>query len=261
MKGRQKFIAVIGCCLLLWAGFWMITAPIQTQGKSEHSASGPMVAATKTNPKATPTTGKDEMLAFIKKLQKDKKLGKEAEEGSYHTLEDFERSEAQLNYFFWYTTEYAPKNFILRADVEWESASTTANWKDSGFGIVFHESEDQNHFYLVQVLLDGNIKVWRMDMTKENYLGERWVLLAEKFYGKPETPKGQVHVDLVVNQDRVYVYLNNKLAISAYDHPMKVHPIFGEGYLAFTVVSGTNAGFGTWVKMSNIELWEMKDLK
>jgi len=260
MKGRQKFIAVIGCCLLLWAGFWMITAPIQTQGKSEHSASGPMVAATKTNPKATPTTGKDEMLAFIKKLQKDKKLGKEAEEGSYHTLEDFERSEAKLNYFFWYTTEYAPKNFILRADVEWESASTTANWDASGFGIVFHESENQ-YLYYAMVYLDGNVEIMRVDLTKENYLNERWVFLAKKYYGRLETPKGQAHIDLVVNQDRVYVYLNNKLAASAYDNAMKSHARFGEGNLAFTLSSGTNAGFGTWVKMSNIELWEMKDLK
>jgi hypothetical protein len=174
MKGKQKLFVIIGCSLLLWAGFWLMAAPMKTQGKGENSASNSLAAATKASPTAKPASGKEGMLASIKKLQKDKKLGSDAENGTFYELEDFERSEARLQYIFWYTTDYAPKNFILRADVEWESASTTANWKDSGFGIVFHESEDQIFFYLVQVLLDGNIKVWRMNLLAENYLGKRW---------------------------------------------------------------------------------------
>jgi len=217
-----------------------------------------MAAATPT-PTQPPTqeTGEKGMLAFIKKLQGDKKLSEEATQGKFTALKDYEKSEAKMNYFFRDDSGYTPKDFVLRADVEWESASSTANWNATGFGFVFHESEGQ-YFYFMKVRLDGYVDIFRVDFTKEDYVNQRWIFLTQKYYGKMETPKGQAHIDLIVNKDRIYVYLNNKLAASAYDNALKSNERYGSGNLAYTLSSGTNAGFGTRVKMTNVELWEIE---
>ena len=79
----------------------------------------------------------------------------------YIPFEDINREFAQINYFSWWNTEYAPTNFVMRSDVTWDSASDTANWPFSGCGWVFGE-KDSDNFHMAFLSLDGYglLKKW-----------------------------------------------------------------------------------------------------
>jgi hypothetical protein len=75
-------------------------------------------------------------------------------EGDYYRLDDFNESWAQLGYYQWWKTGYSAENFILSADIAWESASDKANWPEAGCGIVFSEDGESDH-HLAYLSLDG----------------------------------------------------------------------------------------------------------
>ncbi len=224
------------------------------EGNREVSAASP----TKTPAVvATPVPGEEGMREFIEQLQKDKKLDADANKGKYSKLEDFDKSEAKMDYYFWYPTGHAPHDFVFRANVAWESASDTANWDRSGSGFVFRQSDDK--YYIVMIKLDGNIYIGRVDQSKDPK--QQWTYLAYKYYGKPDLPKGQAYVSLVVNKGRINVYVNNKLAASAFDQALEGSEVYRQGKLNYMVFSGTNVGFGLRVQMTDADLWEIEEVE
>ena len=158
----------------------------------------------------------------------------------YIPFEDISREFAQINYFSWWNTDYAPTNFVIRSDVNWQSASDSANWPFSGCGWVFGE-KDSDNFHMAFLSLDGYgfLKKW-VDGKEEVVVKQR--------YGNVDIPQGSAKLLLSVQNDRAAFYVNGEEMYNIYDG--NIDP----GKLSFTVLSGTNSGFGTRCEWSNTGL-------
>jgi hypothetical protein len=165
-------------------------------------------------------------------------------DGTYHRLEDFDKSVAKLNYLNWWYTDYEPENFVIRVDAYWDTASEQTNWDRSGCAFVFGFEDEQsyNHAWLG---LDGFVNLKRK-------VKDEWKWIAKRPNGKLSIPEGEAEIMLVVIDKRITIYVNSEKDLSEYD------PLYTEGKLALTVYSGTNTGFGTRCKMSNIDLMIFK---
>lgn len=162
-------------------------------------------------------------------------------EGDYYRLDDFDESWAQIGYYQWWNTGFSAENFVLSADVAWQSASDKANWPQAGCGIVFSE-DDRNDHHLAYLSLEGYGVLARIAK------GE-WQTLAAQPYGKVEIPDGNAKLMLVVYNKKLNFYVNEKHVTNAYDNSVD------SGIIALTLLSGTNKDFGTHCEMSNIHLW------
>ncbi len=161
--------------------------------------------------------------------------------GTYFSLGDFSEAWAQINWYSYWSTFLLPTDFVIRADASWDSASESANWFNSGCGFVFREKDVDNH-YLAYLGLDGNVYFER------SYKGN-WKRLGHSWYGNLDIPKGSASIMLVVEGDSFTFFVNGERVRTQIDSAMK------EGDLALTLLSGTNAGYGTRCNMDNIELW------
>ncbi len=202
----------------------------------------PTIPSTSTpRPSATVTDTPEPQQIVLRLQQMDEQGELRFQEGDYHQLDDFDQSMAKINYFGWWGTDYAAENFAILADVSWDVDSKSANWFNTGCGFVFSEIED-DVFHHLQLALDGNAMLSR-------YSGNNWNPITQKRYGKPTLPAGGANVFLVVNQKRVWFYVDEKLILDA------SAPLIKSGKISLSLSSGTNAGFGTRCQMTNVELW------
>jgi hypothetical protein len=196
------------------------------------------------------------MAALVQKLNSDKLLS--TTEGKYLKLDGFSESWAQIDWYQWYNTGYAPGNFVLSMDVAYESASKIANWESSGCGIVFRENDgpgqSEFHHYRLFYALDGNVYFDGIDGFMTAWDGNqypKWLSIAKKYYGRPVLPKGNFQMTIVADKDWITVLVDGKQIIHKQDKT------FDSGDLSYTLASGTNKDFGTHCTMTNVEMWVM----
>ncbi len=189
------------------------------------------------------TSEAQSMYNAVEKLYSDGLLQKTT--GTYYTIEDFNESWAQLNWYQWWNTGFSPANFVIRAHTEWESASKTANWFASGCGFVFRETNKDNH-YMIYLALDGNVYM-------KGYVDGQYRELGKEYAGGINHLKGGADVMLVVEGNRIIYFVNgNKIF-------QREHSLLSKGNLALTLVSGTNKDYGTRCSITDIELWDLSD--
>ncbi|NMB54500.1 MAG: hypothetical protein GYA15_07330 [Leptolinea sp.] len=210
----------------------------------------PTVAATKTSkptipasPTIVPTSESAAMEKLINQLYEKGTIS--STDGAYHRLDDFQKEWAQLYYYQWWYTDYSPSNFVIQADLEWESASKTANLGDSGCGFVYHTEDNQNH-HATFLMMDGKVQTYRS-------LNNNWTQMKGGYAGKFNTPSDKAHMILIVDNQIITVIVNNKEVVHFEDKKLT------GGKLGLTLASGTNKDFGTRCKMTNIELWELPE--
>jgi hypothetical protein len=166
-------------------------------------------------------------------------------QGTFASLPNFDQSLATQNSGKVFPSELAPNNFVLRANTFWDAASTGTNWFASGCGFIFHMTNDSKDYYAIRLTLDGHADLlsYKNGVMSDIY---------KTFYGYLSTPSGGAQVMLVVNNDWVYYYVNEKqvLKFQANEHPT--------GQIGTAVYSGTNQGFGVRCQMTNIELWQLQ---
>lgn len=167
-----------------------------------------------------------------------------ATDGSYFALPDFEASWAQLNYYDWLMTGVAPSNFVLRADTEWDSASETADWWNSGCGFAFRINARGDH-YLVYLGLDGWVYLYRNFSNTVTRLGG-W------YYDEVQIPAGRANFMFIVENDWFTFFVNDRQVDRHQDGT------FSSGLLGYVIVSGSNKDYGTRCHMTNVELWEIE---
>lgn len=191
---------------------------------------------------ATRTARADEASGFIQSLFDGGFIS--TTEGRYLPEGSFSDAEAKINYFFWTYADNSPDNFVFRSDIEWQSASDVANWFNSGCGIVFREDGRGDDFYVVFLTLDGYVELlsWANDNRQS---------LAYKYYDRLELPNGEAELMVTAEGDHLQVFVNSKLVVDVTDSKHT------DGRFAYTVVSGTNKGFGTRCLFENTLLWEL----
>lgn len=163
--------------------------------------------------------------------------------GTYSYLGDFDESVAQIGYLTWWNTGYTPSNFVVRTNVNWDTASRTSNWFETGCGFVFR-AEDNENFYFVFLALDGNVYL-------RAYVNNVFRDIGKGYYGRVDYPVGSADFILAVDGNKISFLVNDQVVLTKTDSNMS----FGD--LALTVFSGTNKDYGTRCQMNNIELWEL----
>jgi hypothetical protein len=162
-------------------------------------------------------------------------------EGTYYSLPDYDRSWAQINWYQWTQTGFAPTDFVIQADAAWDTASMTANWDRSGCGFVFREDGVSNH-YLAYLGLDGYVDFIRN-------VNDQGAFLGRSYYGSVGKPSGNAQIMLVVEGYTFVFFVNGERVRTQTDQGLAT------GNLALTMLSGINTGFGTRCTMTDIGLW------
>jgi hypothetical protein len=181
-------------------------------------------------------------LEFVEQLADDGYL--QSTSGTFHAIPEFNETWAQLNWYQWWETGFAPKDFVVTAHTAWESASDTADWWNAGCGFVFREESEDDH-YLVYLGMDGWVHLARVKSGD-------WASLGETSYGEVDVPKGEADIALVVEGREIHYFVNGEHVLSRDDLGES------EGVLALTLLSGTNKEFGTRCIMDDIALWEIQ---
>jgi hypothetical protein len=187
-----------------------------------------------------------DMAARVERYVKDGSLPEGT--GSFTALPDYDNSWAQVEYYTWAKTDYSPVNFVVEADLAWDSASSISNWDLSGCGFAFRVNDNTHEHYMIFLALDGNVRSYA---SYKGYLQP----MGNGYYGKLDIPKGKAHVAVAMNGSNYTVYINDKL--------VKKYTGFANqlmtGNLAYTLVSGTNKDFGTRCIWSNAVMWEVTE--
>ncbi len=181
--------------------------------------------------------------AIVQKLADEGHLSKT--DGHYLTLDDFDESWAQLGWYQFWDTDLDPVNFVFRTDARWESASNTADWWNSGCGVVFRLESADDH-YFAHLGLDG--WVYFTGFQRGNFFS-----IGRGYYNKVDIPDGGANLMLVVEGDKFTFFVNDERVYTVRDARFKT------GNLALTLLSGTNRDFGTRCQMRNIEVWHVAD--
>jgi hypothetical protein len=182
------------------------------------------------------------MYELVQELHADGHLS--TTEGTYYSLPDFDESWAQINWYQWIQTGFAPTDFAIQADTSWDSASNKANWYNSGCGFVFREEGVGDH-YLAYLGLDGYVYF-------DRNVNHEWASLGYSYYGKVGKPAGSAHIMLVVEGYKFTFFVNGEKVHTRTDQGL------ASGNLALTMLSGINTGFGTRCTMTDIGLWVLE---
>ncbi len=165
-------------------------------------------------------------------------------EGIYYQLPDFNESWAQINWYRWWRQGLILNHFVVRTNVEWESASNIANWFDSGCGFIFAKNGEED-YYGSFLALDGHVHTFRV----KNNIGAE---IDSGYYGRLDTPGGKAELMLAVDDYYMTFFVNGRKVARSYDRNL------GEGMFGMTLHSGTNKDYGTRCQMKNIEVWELE---
>lgn len=165
-------------------------------------------------------------------------------DGTYTNLGDFQESWAQIGWYQWWSTNNKLENFVVHAQTNWESASLTADWFNAGCGFVFRAKDENNH-YMIYLALDGNVYM-------KGYVDGYYREFGKGYVGDLPHIQGEADVILAVDGNQITFYVNGKKVFH------REETEFSSGDFAFTLVSGTNKGFGTRCTMKNVELWTLK---
>ncbi len=188
----------------------------------------------------TATQQYDNILTLVNNLAKSGYLT--STKGDFRILEDYSKEWAQLGWYEWVDTDQPVTDFVLQADLSWESANQHPN--PSGCGIIFHLQPDDSH-YLVYVATDGFVYFQSLVAGKGNFIGK-------KNYGVAGY-KGTANLILIVTGAQFRVLIDGKSigVFRGYSSSML------DGDLGYTIVSGTNTDYGTRCDMTNVNLWKI----
>lgn len=187
-------------------------------------------------------------MEIVAKLKADGMLS--TTEGFYYRLADVDQSVAARGEYFWIPTDYSPPNFVLRANVAWQTGDANADWSVSGPGFLFHETGD-NRFYAIFLRLNGQVDLYRIDVDNNSFF-----YVANKKIENVGKPDGKAVLMLVVENNDINFYVDDQLVITAKDANLTT-PEYAGGGLNFAIASGTNKNFGTRAIFTNVELWEV----
>jgi len=177
-------------------------------------------------------------------------------EGTYSKLDDYSDELAMKYGYQWTPTGVSAKNFIVRADFDWE----VANQKNySGCGYMFRQDLNDNSLYYI-ISLDGlsgillSFTEWsgRSSGVLYNYPAQ----LIRKA-SKPDMGSNPYHAQfaLVVMDSTAYTYVNGNFFT---EHRLTAEHLVASGPLSSLILTGSDKDYGTRCKITNAEAWVIK---
>jgi hypothetical protein len=202
-------------------------------------------------PNLTATRQYEDFMSLVQKVREAGQIS--TTEGSYQKLDDFSDELAMEYGYQWTSTGVDAKDFIIRADFNWE----VANQKNySGCGYIFRQ-ESNTHYYVTALdALNGVFfsytKLGSVPLGGASILNI--TVPAAKRSKLPDMGKNpyQAKFTLIVNEFKAYTYVNDEFFT---EHNLKHDTLTNAGPLSFIVLTGSATDFGTRCKISNVEIW------
>lgn len=174
-------------------------------------------------------------------------------DGTYSHLGDYSDAYASTYGYRWEPTDVTARNFIVRADFDWE----VANQKNySGCGFKFRQelvgspgTTTKAEYYYIAALDGVNGVLLMYKVTFEH----KPASLIKKM-DMPDIGENPYHAQfmLVVNDTSAYTYVNGEFLT---EHKLQSNWITEEGPLEYLVLTGSDNDYGTRCKISNADVW------
>lgn len=248
-KNKPVFVLIILSLLLASCSFDTLSGATATP----ESTSTPVATSTRTPfPTKTPLPTKTPNLAETQQyedwqaeIQSYVDLGYiPSAEGKIEKVPNFTESWAQIGWYSWLRTGKVAENFIYSGHFKWSSDSETPN--RSGCGFVFAEHVQEESHYVV--FIDrAEIRFRRVDGAYKGVVGTTRGSNVLSFKEQPY----ETDFTIIVYDYYAYIILDNELKA---EYTLAKSQRL-EGNIAFAVLSGTNAGYGTRCDITNGRLW------
>ena len=206
-------------------------------------------------PTATPnlaaTQQYEDFFAVVQKIHEAGQIS--TLDGTYSRLDDYSDELAMSYGYSWNSTGKSAKNFIIRADFDWE----VANKKNySGCGYMFRQDPNDNSLYYI-IGLDGlngillSFTEWSGQSSGVLYNYPAQLI---KKTSIPDMGSNPYHAQftLVVADTTAYTYVDGNLFT---EHRLTAEHLAAAGVLSSLVLTGSDKDFGTRCKITNAELW------
>jgi hypothetical protein len=171
--------------------------------------------------------------------------------GAFYPLPDFREELAEINYFDYGDTGYYDPvlDFAVWGDVNWSSAATVHYPEDSGCGFGFR-LRDNGDGYTIAL---ANERILFLSCNEALWGNECPVLGKTSGTGKVafDNP-AQARLELVVSRGQAYVMVDNEFIG---EYTLYQDRLIEPGYLAYSIISGTNKDYGTRCEITNAGLW------
>ena len=193
-----------------------------------------------------------EMKAFLDKLTTENVIN--SSEGTFYKIKDFNQSLNKIGIegLFLAPSGYSPKYFILRTDVSWSTDGGQAtDWALCAPLIAFHQTDKNFYLYTFAIGSGSPVNLLRFSNNIPTRLNR----------GSPANlaaPDGNAKVAIVLFNNAIRLYINDKLVDTA-NYSGFATASEKPGTLSLGMMSGNSTGYGFRVKMTNIELWEIKN--
>jgi hypothetical protein len=197
-------------------------------------------------PDVAATEKAEEFQSLLTKFQEQGYIA--TTQGQSLRIKDFQGDFNQLYYYYkWWWQDEADgeySNFVFSAHLEWGSYSSTPDVSGCGFGFGIKENGD--HYAL---FLD------REHLVLARGKGPRIILMGTAGGEKFPAISMPARADLVaaVAADKLAVSVNGKITYYVLSSDQDA-----QGKLAFSVLAGTNSGYGTRCEMTDIIFWTPK---
>ena len=214
--------------------------PLPTDTPTSLPTATPAFTPTAT-PNATATQQAEDLQTTLRELQDQGIL--DSTEGIIKSLPDFKMELAKRGFWgdLFDTGETLPDTFLLRAHMKWESSTESESL--SGCGIAFGVQDNDDNYL---VFLDKGRILFTLKRGIRSYLVGRTSGPAGPAAGTPT----EHDFALMVKGQAAYVSVDGVIT----SYTLSADQV-SSGKLAFTVLSGSNADYGTRCEMSNILLW------
>lgn len=175
-------------------------------------------------------------------------------EGTYYKLEDYSDELAMSYGYQWTPTGLEAKDFIIRADFDWE----VANQKNySGCGFMFRQKATNNYsdyYYIIALDALNGVLLSYTGVDPNSYSIVNFTIPYSRKESLPDMGNNpyQAEITLIVNDTNAYTYVNGNLFT---EHRLKSNWLTESGPLSNMVLTGSETDFGTRCKMTNVEAW------
>jgi hypothetical protein len=218
----------------------------------------PTITATATKtptPTITPnlaaTQEYEDFLVLVQSIQAAGQISTTA--GTYQKLDNFSDQLAMSYGYSWAPTGKSPKNFIIRAEFDWEVANQKNN---SGCGYVFRQTSEDHYYMIAMDALNGVLLFYtRLGLDQFGHpTTAHTAIAASKKEKLPELGSNPYHarVALVVNESKVYMYVNDQFFS---EHRLPQDRLPEPGTLSYLVLTGAATDYGTRCRITSPEIW------
>jgi hypothetical protein len=171
--------------------------------------------------------------------------------GVLYTVDDFEQSWAQRNWYQWWSFGYNLSDFVVMTHIDWQIPEG-GTFGTGGCGFAIRIKDNDNHLVLF-LTPQSSASLGAMTRSGFRYQSYHWQ--------NPNNPNlsniapattGSADFTVVAEKEFVSAYLNGERIYQWYV------ALTSPGDMGYTIVSGTNKDFGIDCKFTNTRVWELK---